>query len=113
VLMPRPPAAGCPDERVLTFVETGLPRLLAELEKLGQPLDRLQIKLAGASHFLNSLSRFNTGLQNLTVTEEILATRGLPVTARAVGGAASVNVRFRLADGLVSVVAPGAEPIYL
>lgn len=113
ILMPHPPTGRSADDRPCTFADTGLPALLDELEKADISRDRLEIKLVGAAQFLKSLGGFNTGQQNVEAIEEAIAANGLKVSARAVGGAASVNARFRLADGLVTVTAPGTESIQL
>jgi chemotaxis protein CheD len=111
-VLPEPPPNGEPGGAPGRYVATGLPVLLAELERLGAQSRRLVVRLAGGANMLNmaSLSALNIGERNVAAARQRLAALNLRVAGEEVGGNIGRTVRLYVADGRMTIrMLGGAE----
>jgi chemotaxis protein CheD len=101
VVMPKSPHNG---SQPLRYVDTAVPLLLAQLEREGAHLPRLQAKLAGgASGLVGNPPCFQTGTDNIFAARECLARAGIPILAEHVGGRTGRKIIMDLRSFRVSV----------
>jgi chemotaxis protein CheD len=86
-----------------TFCDTGLLRLLSDLEALGASRRRLRLHLAGAAKVLNTGDFFDIGRRNLLAAKRKLWELGLVVEDEDTGGEMSRTLKLYLQDGRVTV----------
>jgi len=91
------------------FCDSGIPRMLAQLESLGAERRRLRVCLAGAARVLEGADYFDIGRRNLLAAKRLLWQHGLMVHAEDSGGNLSRSLKLCLADGAVTVKTPGLE----
>ena len=105
-----PQSNGREDTSSAKYVDTGVPRLLAEMTKRGASLSRLIVKIVGGAQMssapgLNSI--FNIGEKNLEATKSILAAHGISVAAADTGGSRGRTARLSVATGNLAVTRAG------
>jgi chemotaxis protein CheD len=101
VVMPKSPYNG---SQPLRYVDTAVPLLIAQLEREGARLPRLQAKLAGgASGLVGNPPCFQTGTDNIFAARECLARAGIPILAEHVGGRTGRKIVMDLHSFRVSV----------
>lgn len=95
------------------FVDTAIPAMVREMERVaGGPL-RLQAKMAGGANMFASRVANTIGKQNIEMTEQLLKELRIPIIARHVGGEKGRNMRLESGTGRVFVEVVGAEMIEL
>jgi chemotaxis protein CheD len=111
-VLPDPPPNGELGGAPGRYVATGLPMLLAELERLGAQSRRLVVRLAGGANMLNmaGLNALNIGERNVAAARQRLAALNLRVSGEEVGGNIGRTVRLYVADGRMTIrMLGGAE----
>ena len=91
------------------FADTGIPKLLQSVEKLGASKKRLIVKLAGGSSLLDGDARFNIGKRNYDMLHKIFQENGISIDSENVGGSLSRTLRLSVATGRVTVTMQGKE----
>ncbi len=91
----------------MMFADTGLMRLLADIEGMGVNRRRMKVTLAGAAQMLNDNNLFNIGRRNHAAVRKVLWAQGLLIDGEDIGGNSPRNMYLRLADGTVQVKAGG------
>jgi chemotaxis protein CheD len=98
------------------FVDSGIPALLKELERMGAIRRRLIIRIAGGANMLLApgfKQSFNIGDRNVAATRVTLANLGLPIRGEAVGGQTGRTVRLLVGSGRMTVKVLGTGEIEL
>jgi chemotaxis protein CheD len=83
------------------YVETGLPLLLTEMERLGAVKKRLVVKIAGGAEMNGDHALFRIGARNIAATRQALWAAGLMLAASEVGGNIPRTARLVIATGEV------------
>lgn len=84
--------------------------LVGLMERRGASLRRLEAHIAGGASMFPGITReFNVGDANAREVEAALASLGIPLRTRQVGGTTSRSVRFDPATGVLDVTAKGRE----
>lgn len=103
-----------PDSRGKTdqpgkFADTAIPGMIADLDRLlgRRSLPRLTAKLVGAASMFQTGATLNIGKQNQEAAERILASLGIVIVARDVGGEAGRRLTLDTVSGTVSIKVPG------
>ena len=90
------------------FVDTGIPILLEEMQKLGYDgKSKLIIKLAGGASIMDPNNTFNIGKRNVLAIRKMLERFHLGAIAEDVGGNISRSVSIEMNTGKVIVSSPG------
>lgn len=74
------------------YADTGVPRLLETVYRLGARKERLLVRLAGGASMMKQASHFEIGRRNYTAVRKILWREGLLVHGEDVGGNQSRTV---------------------
>jgi chemotaxis protein CheD len=93
------------------FVSTGIPKLVAEMERLGADRNRLLVRMAGGANMLTApgaKQAFNIGERNATMARQVLADLRLKLLAEDAGGTTGRTVRLHAVDGRMTVRALGS-----
>jgi chemotaxis protein CheD len=86
------------------YVNTGLPWFLKTLSEAGASPRRSQFKAAGgAAMFIGVSASLEVGRRNVAALDQALATVGLRLTARDLGGAIGRSIELDLRTGRLSV----------
>jgi chemotaxis protein CheD len=85
------------------FFDTGMERMLKDLERLGASRRRLRIYMAGAAKVLAQGDFFDVGHRNHLAAKRKLWELGFSVEAEETGGETSRTLKIRLSDGRVTV----------
>lgn len=88
-------------ERPLMYADTGMERLLAQMEERGAKRRRMSVKLAGAAQMLNDGKLFNIGLRNHAAIRKFLRQHDMLIEAEEVGGSEPRTMYVRVVDGKV------------
>ncbi|MCS7220758.1 MAG: chemotaxis protein CheD [Anaerolineae bacterium] len=94
------------------FVDTGIPALIAEMERQGAKASRLRWYAAGGAQMLTTSSfqgMFNIGQQNLETMQRVLAQYGFVLSGASLGGHVGRTLKLYLPDGRVTVRFAGQE----
>ena len=92
-----------------TFVDTGLPKLLAEVFRAGGMKGRLQVKVAGgASVRSDKDDYFQIGKRNFIATKNLLWKEAVMLGANDVGGNISRTMTLAVGTGQVQLRTNGA-----
>jgi chemotaxis protein CheD len=96
-------------ERPGYFADTGIPKLLQEMVKLGcQPRGKgLIVKLAGGAAIMDHNDTFNIGKRNLLAIKKILWSYSMGPRSEDVGGTFSRTVSVSVKTGEVILSSPG------
>jgi chemotaxis protein CheD len=86
-----------------TFCDTGVARLLKDLEALGASRRRLRLYLAGAAKVLSTGDFFDIGRRNQLAAKRKLWELGLLIEDEDTGGEMSRTLKLHLSDGRVTV----------
>ena len=96
------------EEKPGMFADTGIPKLLEEMKKLGYDgKSRLIVKLAGGASIMDPNNTFNIGKRNALAIRKILWRFRLGAIAEDVGGNISRTVSIDMNTGKVIVSSPG------
>lgn len=94
------------------FVDSAIPMLFEEMEKLGAARSRLNVKIVGGAQMLHLQDKnglFNIGSRNVETAKTVLAGLAVPLAADETGGAKGRTVRLSLDSGKL-VVSHVGEP---
>ncbi|MBP7459773.1 MAG: chemotaxis protein CheD [Candidatus Delongbacteria bacterium] len=83
------------------YVDTGIPLIFNQLQKMGLDRKRAVIKVAGASQLLDSKGIFNIGKKNYEALQTILAKDQLRITASDIGGTINRTMTLNIDTGRV------------
>lgn len=89
------------------FADTGLPKMLEQIARVGADKRRLVVRLAGGAQVLDPQGTFNIGKRNIMATKKMLWKAGLLLAGEAVGGEVSRTVRLVLESGGFYIREPG------
>lgn len=89
----------------LRFVNTALPIVIGELEKVGVTKEGLSAKLVGGAHMFRVLggAQDDLGAKNVKAVEEILIGSGIKIDNEDVGGNVGRSLEFDLETGVVKI----------
>lgn len=96
------------------YVDTAIPLLVEELEKIGGRRSRLQAKIAGGSQlFKNQKAGESVGEKNIRMARQVLRKLDIPIIGEDVGGGHGRTVHFFVETGkmIVSTVGKGEKEI--
>lgn len=96
------------------FADSGIERLIGELERVGCKRSRLVVKLAGGAQLLSlplNGHHWDIGERNVAAVKEALRRGGLTAIGADVGGVYGRTMRFSISDGgvVVSTVGRGEQ----
>ena len=91
------------------FADTGIPKLLDALGKIGGPTKGkgVKVKLVGGASIMDKNEIFNIGKRNLLAIKKILWAHGLGAVAEDVGGTISRTVSINVSSGEVKIFSAG------
>ncbi len=96
------------EEKPGMFADTGIPKLLEEMKKLGHDgKNRLIVKLAGGASIMDPNNTFRIGKRNVLAIRKILWRFHLGAIAEDVGGNISRSVAIDMNTGKVIISSPG------
>lgn len=107
-----PQARGVP-ELPGKFVDTAIPALMKDMEKLARAPLQLTAKLAGGANMFSTSVRKTIGLLNIEATERFLAELRIPVIASHCGGEQGRRMSLDSNTGSVVVEIVGRDRIEL
>ena len=91
-----------------TFVDTGVPKLLADVLQRGGKKERLSIYAGGAAQINDANNYFEIGKKNYTIFRKIMWKNDLLIAKEHVGGDCSRTMSLHIATGKVLVKTNGA-----
>lgn len=94
------------DANPAKFVDTGIPALIAEMERCGAKASRIRWYAAGGAQMLTApgfRGMFNIGQQNQEMMQKVLAQYGFALSGASLGGHVGRTLRLYLPDGRVTV----------
>jgi len=91
------------------FADTGVPRMLSDMWRMGSSPRNLSIKVVGGSNIMDDAGRFDIGKRNVLAIKKILWRSGLGIISEDVGGDISRTVSLSVADGGVRISSQGKE----
>jgi chemotaxis protein CheD len=97
------------DKHPYMFADTGIPRLLEKVCRLGGETRRLVVTAVGGAQVLDFQGAFNIGKQNHLALRKILRKTGVLLHSEEIGGTASRTVRLEVATGRV-LLRTGDQP---
>jgi chemotaxis protein CheD len=91
------------------FADTGIPKLLDALGKIGGPAKGkgVKVKLVGGASIMDKNEIFNIGKRNVLAIKKILWAHGLGAVAEDVGGTISRTVSINVSSGEVKIFSAG------
>ncbi len=96
------------EERPGMFADTGIPKLLEEMWRLGCSKNgKMLVKLAGGAAIMDPNNTFNIGKRNILAVKKILWKYKLGARAEDIGGTISRTVTVEVDTGRVSLSSPG------
>jgi chemotaxis protein CheD len=92
-----------------SFVDTGIPALLKEMQKYGcdSNIKSFKIKIAGGASVLDPNNVFNIGKNNLIAAKNLLWSLGTGAVSEDTGGNISRNVEVEVDTGKVTISSAG------
>lgn len=85
------------------FVDTGVPKLLAEMFQRGCQKRNIITRLAGAANVLDSKQLFRIGERNYALCRKILWKNSMLISSEDVGGQISRTIRLEIGAGRLTV----------
>lgn len=85
------------------YVDTGVPLILNQLEKMGLDKKKTEIKVAGASQLLDSKGIFNIGKKNFEALQNLLMSQQLWISAHDIGGTITRTLTLYIGTGRVEI----------
>ncbi len=96
------------EEKPGMFADTGIPKLLEEMKKIGyDEKSRLIVKLAGGASIMDTNNTFRIGKRNVLAIRKTLWRFRLGSIAEDVGGNISRSVSIEMNTGKVIISSPG------
>ena len=107
------PQAQGKTDRPGKFVDTAIPSLVEQMEKLAGNKLKLTAKLAGGASMFSTTVAAKIGLQNIESCQRLLGELGIPIVAEHCGGEQGRRMTLNTANGAVVIEIVGHEPIAL
>ena len=107
-----PEARGTVD-RPGKFVDTAIPKLIADMEKAAGGKSKLIAKLAGGASMFKTTVAGKIGEQNIESCEQLLAELGIPIVGRHCGGEQGRRMSLHTGNGKVLIEIVGQDAIEL
>lgn len=101
------------EDRPGKYVNTAIPTLIEEIEKLVKGDLTLRAKIAGGATMFSTDATASIGRQNINKCEEVLSRLGIPIVARHCGGEHGRRMSLDAASGNVVVEIAGQPPVEL
>jgi chemotaxis protein CheD len=95
------------------FVDTAIPALIDQVERLAGPRLTLTATIAGGASMFPTAAASNIGAQNVEASEALLAELRIPVVARHCGGEQGRRMSLDTSTGVVTIEIVGSDPIRL
>ena len=108
-MLPQPSEADDAKRNEAMYGSTGIPRLFAEISRLGARKERLILCAAGAAEVITTGRAFQIGQRNRTILRKILWKMGMSLTAEDTGGNQARTMTIDLKDGTVWIRGKGKE----
>lgn len=98
------------------FADTGIVKLLEDMQKLGANKNRIVCKIAGGSQMFNfndSSDIMRIGSRNVTATKEVLKSLNIPIIAEDTGGSYGRTIELYSETGvlLIKTIGSGIKQI--
>lgn len=90
-------------ERPCMFVDTGIPLLFEEAYRFGALKKRIQLKVAGGAHFMESDCKFKIGERNFSILRKMLWKNSVLIEGQDVGGTISRTMSLDVGTGEVTI----------
>lgn len=107
------PRARGKSDRPGKFVDTAIPTLIAQMQKLVGGKLELTAKMAGGASMFSTSASANIGLQNIESCEQMLGDLGIPIVAKHCGGEQGRRMSLDTANGNVTIEIVGKDRIEL
>ena len=107
------PRSGGETKLPAKFVDTAIPALIAEMERLSRRRLKLWAKIAGGASMFSNRCAETIGAQNIAATEKMLSELNIPIRARHLGGEKGRRMRLETDSGKVWVETVGGETVQL
>jgi chemotaxis protein CheD len=85
------------------FADTGLPRMIEEMKKLGAGKPHVWAKMAGGASVMDPNALFDIGKRNVLAAKKILWRSSLGLTGEDTGGDMSRTVTLAVASGEITI----------
>jgi chemotaxis protein CheD len=88
------------------FADTGIVKLLEDMQKLGANKNRIVSKIAGGSQMFNfndSSDIMRIGFRNVTATKEVLKSLNIPIIAEDTGGSYGRTIELYSETGMLLI----------
>lgn len=95
------------------FVDTALPALIAEMERLAGGRIQPTAKIAGGAKMFATTVTRNIGEENVAATERWLKELGIPLLASDCGGEKGRRMSLEVSTGKVTIDIVGCDPLVL
>jgi chemotaxis protein CheD len=104
------------NSNVAKFADTGIVKLLEDMQKLGANKNRIVCKIAGGSQMFNfndSSDIMRIGSRNVTATKEVLQSLNIPIIAEDTGGSYGRTIELNSETGmlLIKTIGSGTKQI--
>ena len=107
------PASRGKSDRPGKFVDTAVPEMIEQLEKLAGKNIRLSAKLAGGASMFSAASTANIGEMNIQTCEDLLREMRIPILAKHCGGKKGRRMTLNTETGNVLIEIVGQDQIEL
>jgi chemotaxis protein CheD len=94
------------NSNVAKFADTGILKLLEDMQKLGANKNRIVSKIAGGSQMFNfndSSDIMRIGFRNVTATKEVLKSLNIPIIAEDTGGSYGRTIELYSETGMLLI----------
>jgi chemotaxis protein CheD len=94
------------NSNVAKFADTGIVKLLEDMQKLGANKNRIVCKIAGGSQMFNfndSSDIMRIGFRNVTATKEVLQSLNIPIIAEDTGGSYGRTIELNSETGMLLI----------
>ncbi|MBK8012251.1 MAG: chemotaxis protein CheD [Deltaproteobacteria bacterium] len=91
------------------FADTGIPALIARMNRRGVHKSDLMVKVAGGAQLYDDGGMFDIGRRNYAAVRELFDAEGIKIVNADVGGSLSRTVRIWAATGRVTVHSQGKQ----
>lgn len=99
-------------ENPYMFADTGIPRLLQQVEALGAAKNRLRISVFGGASMLQDENIFKIGIQNARAAKKILWQQCVKIRNEDLGGKNSRTVSIDIENGEIRLRSEGKISLY-
>jgi chemotaxis protein CheD len=110
-MLPQPGEGADAKGNEAMYGSTGIPKVFAELERLGAKRERLVLVAAGAAEVISKGRQFAIGQRNRTILRKLLWKLGLNLAAEDTGGNEARTMSLDLSTGTVRIRGRGKETV--